>query len=1100
MSKRKNQRQRSQTFDVKNRQSRIANRDPYAAKLMDAAKLIEAECYDAAIDLLNPIVEADQKHAEAVHFLGLAMVRQGYTQRGLAYMSRSVGISPDAVWMRVNRAAIRQSQGEHEKAIEDLEAAVRLDPKASAAWTNLTASCSIIGDLERAHEAAAIAVELAPNSANALHAYGNTLVRRSKFAEAEEMYRRAIKINPGMLNARVSRLQTLLKLERSEDAQVEMDAIAGQMGGRIDRSSSDMESEEHIGQAMAGAVRDAVNTDAMLAMALDAIGLHEQAIEAAERATVSTPDDPYGWSALGVGLFRLRRFAEAIAPLERAIEIRPKWAEIRGTLGNVLMAEGRHPEAIIALNQALEDAPKMASLWASLGAAKREIRMLEASEAAFAEADRLAPENSKYGLSLALTQIRQKKLDIGWPNYDRRWKTAAFLDQTRPHKHPVWDGSDLTGKKILVYAEQGVGDEIMFGSYLQKLIDQGAAVFLEVTNRLAALFQRSFPGVQVGISQNPPISAFGASDFDWQIPAGALMSHFTPSYDRFRPNGAYLKADPVLVNTLRARYLETADGDNPPLIVGISWRSGNPTGGKLRSAELAKWAPIISTPGVRFVNLQYGDCSEEIAAARVAFNCDIIEDDAITSDGMLDMFAAQVRAMDLVVSIDNSTIHFAGALGVPTFMMLNYEPDWRWFGGDEGNPWYESVAHVRQQAFNEWEPVIEAAAEVVAAAAQTGALPAATDPLRPAMVNHGAKPKALLANDTTAWYHWGCTATSLAIRDQIRQKGYDLAATPIRSIYMARPAPSTLQEFDDPEFFDVFTAANPHLMRQAVDADVIIVNGEGTLHGLTDNVRGLLYFAYAAAQRLGKRVQIINHSCYPEDAATLTDPIANGLYKRVYEKLEYAAFREHISFGLMRQIGIQGALAFDSLPLTAKKMAHALPAKREKRIVIAGSASADDRTAAAFAEYARWAAAAGWQISVLTGARAFPSNDEAVFTRALTRFGLPAGTDLIQAGSLQEWMAEIARAGMVTTGRFHHSIAAFSTGAPFVAASSNTAKTNAIMQLLERPEPLPIRAPDLAARLIEAHQAALDNQEQPNDHAVRLEAVETLALENYTAL
>ena len=137
---------------------------------------------------------------------------------------------------------------------------------------------------------------------------------------------------------------------------------------------------------------------------------------------------------------------------------------------------------------------------------------------------------------------------------------------------------------------------------------------------------------------------------------------------------------------------------------------------------------------------------------------------------------------------------------------------------------------------------------------------------------------------------------------------------------------------------------------------------------------------------------------------------------------------------------------------------------------------------------------------MLTGARAFPAGDEAAFTRALTRYGLPAGAEIVQAQSLQQWLGEIARAGIVTTGRFHHSIAAFATGAPFVAASSNTAKTNAIMQLLEKPEPLPIRAPDLAAQLIEAHHSALDTQEHPSEHAARLEAVITLAKENYAAL
>ena len=433
-------------------------------------------------------------------------------------------------------------------------------------------------------------------------------------------------------------------------------------------------------------------------------------------------------------------------------------------------------------------------------------------------------------------------------------------------------------------------------------------------------------------------------------------------------------------------------------------------------------------------------------------------------------------------------------------MLLNYEPDWRWFGADEGNRWYESVAHIRQDRPGAWGPVIDAAAGVVREAATTGRPPAASDPIRPAMTNHGVRPKALLLNDTTAWYHWGCTATSLALRDQIRARGYDVAATPIRAVYAARPAPSTMQAFDEPYFFARFVDANPALIRQIAEADRVVVNGEGTLHGLSDNVLALLYVAYAAATRLGKRVQIVNHSCYPEDAARVTDPVANGLYKRVYDTLEYTAFREHICHRLMASIGVDGALAFDSLPLTARQMRPGLPQQREKRLVIAGSAAADDATAGAFAEYARWAAARGWTVVMLGGARAFPALDEMNFLRALARHGMPAGTELVIAPSLERWLGEFARAGLVATGRFHHSIAAFSLDAPFVAASSNTAKTDALMQLLERPSPLPIRAPDLAARLVQAHEAALDAREPEAVRAARREAVETLAMENFAAL
>ncbi len=1067
----------------------------------EAGRLIEAGDFDAAEAMLDEFDPMKRRDADALHLLGLAKVRKGRFQEGMSMIDRSILASPDAAWMRINRAAVRQGKAEHESAVADLEKAVELAPKTSEAWSNLAASRSVLGDYPGAADAAKRAADLNPKSHVALTTYGATLNRAGKCEAAVEVYRRALAIKPDHLNARVSLLLALHKLGRSAEARAETDLIAKRLGARVADGETGGPRDAHIDSAMAAAIGKSIPEDAVVAMALDGIGLFDQALEYAEAACAKHPDDPNGWAIKGVLHYRKDDPDAAVAPLRRAVELRPNWAEIVGALGNVLWLSEHTDEAVAMTERAVELAPQMGSLWATLGAARRDARDLPGAEAAYAEALRLEPHAGGHALSLALIQIRQKKFAEGYRNYERRWDTANFADQVRPHAHPIWDGGSLTAKKILVYAEQGVGDEVMYASALQALVDQGAAVYLEASARLVNLFQRSMPGVIVGQAQNPVLPAFTGDDFDCMIPGGALMGRLAPTYADLRPQGAYLKADPDQTRELAERYrAPMADGAPPKLVIGLAWLSGNPNTGRRRSAALDLWGPILETPGVRFVNLQYGDCSEDLTKARDATGADILHDDKIDNYGELDSFASQVAAMDLVVSIDNSTVHFAGALGVPTLMLLNHEPDWRWFGAEEGNPWYEAVAHLRQETPGDWPPVMAAAAEVVARMAADGTPPAVADPLRPAMVNRGARPKALLLNDTTVWYHWGCTATSLGIRREIAAKGYDIQATHIRAVYDARPAPARMADFDDDAFFDRFVAENALLMRQATEADRIVVNGEGTLHGLSDNVRGLLYLIHAAATRLGKPVQVINHSCYPEDAPKVTDPVANGLYRKVYAGLEYAAFREHVSRGLMSKIGVEGALSFDSLPLTAKRMRADLPSKRERRLVIAGSASADDRTAANFAEYARWAGGQGWTIVLLNGARAFPPADETTFIQALARHGLPTGTELVVARSLERWMSEFARAGLVATGRFHHSIAAFSLGAPFVAAGSNTAKTHAISELLERPRPLPVRDPNLAQMLIQAHGAALDMVEDPATHAARLEAVEMLAMENYARL
>jgi len=1073
------------------------------AKCREAGALIEQGALDRAEAILEALDPVKARDETALHLLGLVKVRKGRIQEGMSMIDRSILVAPDAAWMRVNRAAVLQGRGHHERAIEDLEKAVSLAPGTAEAWSNLAASRSVLGDYPGAAAAAERAAALAPRSPVAQTAYGNTLARAGRLDAAAEAYRSALKADAGHMIARVGLLQVLHKLGLTEEARRETAAIAAMMGARLADEATPAGRDAHIQQAVAKEMANAVEPNAVVAMALETVGLYEQALKAAEEALETSPDDAQSLAVKGIVLHRLERQEEAASALRRALEIRPDWPDVLGALGSVCQAGIRSAEAVTALERAVELAPGMASLWSTLGAARRDMRDPEGAEAAYKEALRLQPANGGVALSLALIQLRMKKFQEGYRNYQRRWETAAFADQARPHRHRPWAGEDLAGKKILVYAEQGVGDEVMYAGLLQRLIDRGAAVFLEANQRLVSLFERSLTGVAVGQSQNPPLPAFTGDDFDFQASSGALMAELAPSYEDLKPAAAYLKADPAKVAQLCETYRAPADdGAAPALVVGIAWRSGNPVTGARRSASLDHWRPVLELPGVRFVNLQYGDCAEELAAARQATGADIVEDTGVDTAGALDDFAAQVAALDLVVSIDNSTIHFAGALGVPTLMLLNYEPDWRWFGAETGNPWYESVAHLRQETPEDWAPVFEAAAAVVAGMAAGGPAPAHADPLCPAgpMVNHGARPKALLLNDTTAWYHWGCTATSLAIRREIQARGYDLTATPIRAVYHARPAPQTIPHFDDDGFFDVFVASNSALMRQIAEADRIVVNGEGTMHGLSENVRGLLYACYAAARRLGKPVQIVNHSCYPEDAVQITDPVANGLYRKVYAQMEYVAFREHVTHGLMARLGVQGALSFDSLPLTAKLLRPTLPTAREKRLVVAGSASADEATATRFAEYCRWAGAQGWTIVLLAGARAFPALDETRFIQALARNGLPAGTELVQATSLAQWMGEIARAGLVSTGRFHHSIAAFSLGAPFVAMTSNTAKTNAAMQLLERPAPLPIGDPDLVEKLKLAHVQALDGQEPPAIHAARLEAVETLAMENFARL
>jgi hypothetical protein len=199
---------------------------------------------------------------------------------------------------------------------------------------------------------------------------------------------------------------------------------------------------------------------------------------------------------------------------------------------------------------------------------------------------------------------------------------------------------------------------------------------------------------------------FGAVDY--QAPIGGLCRWLRPNLASFPSRAGYLKADSTQVDLLRDRYRNQLGGR--PL-VGISWRGGTGSSVRVRSIPLAAWAPILAQPAFGFVNLQYGDCRADLEAVRRDLGVEILHDESVDPLKNLDDFAAQTAAMDLVISIDNSTVHMAGALNVPIWVMLPAVPDWRWMLDRSDSPWYPSVRLFRQALAGEWTPVIERVAE-----------------------------------------------------------------------------------------------------------------------------------------------------------------------------------------------------------------------------------------------------------------------------------------------------------------------------------------------------------------------------------------------------
>jgi hypothetical protein len=287
--------------------------------------------------------------------------------------------------------------------------------------------------------------------------------------------------------------------------------------------------------------------------------------------------------------------------------------------------------------------------------------------------------------------------DNGWREYNWRWRMQDFSSRHAEYDKPLWDGGDLGGKRLLVWSEQGIGDEIMFAGLIPDLIERGIDVILESEPRLVPLFARSFPPVTC-------IAKGGANQpFDFHIPTGGLGQVLRPSLGSFPDPAPYLVADPELRTTLRDRYHNQGAG----ALVGLAWHSASPYAGRESSLTLPELHPLLETPEVTFVNLQYGDTADQRSAFARETGIDIVHDDQVDQMADMDAFASQVAAMDLVVSIDNSATQLAGALGVPTWGLLRAVPFWLWGMNGDDSIWYPSMRLFRQSRPGDWNGVIK---------------------------------------------------------------------------------------------------------------------------------------------------------------------------------------------------------------------------------------------------------------------------------------------------------------------------------------------------------------------------------------------------------
>ena len=524
------------------------------------------------------------------------------------------------------------------------------------------------GKLDEAQSYYETVLSADPKNFDALHLLGVIAHQRQNHAAAMEWLNRAIQQNPRSALAHLNRGNTVKAM------------------GDIRRAIIDFEKAIAMNPGYAEAY---VN----LGIARQECGQPDEALNCYRKAIHLKPDFAEAYFAMGNALQEYDQIDAAIVSLQEATRLAPGFAAAYCNLGNLLKERGRFDEAVAVYTQAIRAQPDFAVAYCNLGNTQKEKQQFELAIASYIQATTLNPDFAEAHWNRSLVHLLSGDFESAWPLFEWRWKAKKNNISLPDFQRPLWLGKQaITGKTILICWEQGFGDTIQFCRYVPLVQALGTKVLLVVPPSLVPLL-KSLDGVDQVLGPDEPIS-----DFDYYCPLMSLPLAFRTTLQTIPAAKAYLHTDAHKLN-LWARKL-------PPIgrkRVGIAW-SGSTTN-KSRSVPLEEL--ILHLPK----HLDYVCLQKDVTAverdilSRAKMYCfdEYVADFSDT--------AALCALTDMVISIDTSAAHLAGALGKQTWVLLPHLPDWRWLLKRADCPWYPSMRLYRQDEMGDWGPVLQRVAQ-----------------------------------------------------------------------------------------------------------------------------------------------------------------------------------------------------------------------------------------------------------------------------------------------------------------------------------------------------------------------------------------------------
>lgn len=665
-------------------------------KLREAAALHQQGQFAAARPIYEEVLSLHPNHPDALHYLGVMALQTSQPAAAVGLIGRAIVARPDQAAFHYHLGKAQQALQQWAAAVTAYDQAVSLQPDFADAHYNRGNALLALNQPAAAVAGYDRALAARPNFVEALGNRGSALRLLARLDDALASLDRAVALRPDYAEAWFNRAGVLhdqgcfelvvtscdrvLALRPAHAAAHFLRGNALLALGHPDRALAGYEAALHFQPEQA-------ETWGNRGAALHQLGQFEAAAESCRRAIALRPDYAIAHTNLGHALQRLGQWEAALASNDRALELNPDSAEARSNRGSVLQRLGRLEAAMTDYTRAITLKPDWVEPWANRASAHLDLRQLDEALADCDRAIALQSDHAGAHWNKALVQLLSGNFADGLPLYEWRWQADTGL-RRRDFPTPLWRGFEpLQGKTLLVHSEQGLGDVIQFCRYVTLVAARGARVVFEVPRSLAGLLH-GLAGVTQWVVRGQSLPAF-----DYHCPLLSLPLALQTTLENIPASPSYLRPDPEKVEKWAAIL-----GKKVRPRAGLAWSGSakNPNDRK-RSLPLAQILGAL--PG----DWDYCSLQGEVREAdrevlrqhpEIRFWDDPRED-------FTDV-AARCQHMDVVITVDTCFAHLSGALGRPTWVLLPFSPDWRWFLDRIDSPWYPSGKLYRQDRPGDW--------------------------------------------------------------------------------------------------------------------------------------------------------------------------------------------------------------------------------------------------------------------------------------------------------------------------------------------------------------------------------------------------------------